>query len=176
MEAFLSLLRAHGVGQVADVRRMPRSRRHPHFAFEALGPALRRHGIAYEHFPDLGGLRRPRRDSPNVGWRNASFRGYADYMQTTAFDAGVKRLLGYAASGDRRGTAVMCAEAVWWKCHRALLSDALLVRGVTVLHILTAAPAEPHQLCEFARTEGTIITYVEDNQLLPLEGGNRNQG
>jgi uncharacterized protein (DUF488 family) len=153
---FLALLRVHGIAQIADVRTVPRSRRHPHFAREALAASLAEHGIAYEHFAELGGLRRPRRDSPNRGWRNKNFRGYADYMQTSAFEAGVARLLEYGATAP---TAAMCAEAVWWRCHRGLLADALLVRGVTVRHIISSAPAQPHQLCDFATTEGTTITY-----------------
>jgi uncharacterized protein (DUF488 family) len=179
---FLALVRAHGIAQVADIRKVPRSRRHPHFSGDALAPALARHGLDYRHFPELGGFRRPHRDSPNVGWVNESFRGYADYMQTGDFDTGLARLLDYAAgaaadSGSEAPpgarTAVMCAEAVWWRCHRALLADALVVRGVTVCHILSIEPAQPHQLCAFAQAKGTIITYVGDNRLPSSVNGNR---
>lgn len=184
IDEFIGLLRAHKITRLADIRTIPRSRRHPHFAREALARALPEHGIAYEHFPELGGLRRPRRDSPNTGWRNDSFRGYADYMQTGEFERGLRRLLEYAADTIRLGrdadepngapnTVVMCAEAVWWRCHRALLADALVVRGVTVCHILTIAAAHPHQLCDFARTEGTSITYMADNEGKSASRGNR---
>lgn len=169
-EQFLALLRAHGVTQLADVRTAPGSRRHPHFSQEALRSALAAEGIAYRHFAPLGGLRRPRKDSPNRYWRNESFRGYADHMQTPAFGAGVAELLEFATNGP---TAVMCAEAVWWRCHRSLLADALVVRGVPVCHILSEQPAQPHQLCEYVRTEGTIITYVEDSGGAPKTRGNR---
>jgi uncharacterized protein (DUF488 family) len=169
-DEFLRLLQAHGIEQLADVRTVPRSRRHPQFARETLDAALASQGITYRHFPALGGLRRPRPDSPNGYWRNESFRGYADHMQTTAFDAGVSDLLQFSAAGQ---TVVMCAEAVWWRCHRSLLADALRVRGVTVCHILSQAPAQPHQLCEYARTEGTTITYPGDTRSKPETPGNR---
>lgn len=168
------LLRAHGVVQLADVRTIPSSRRHPHFSREHLEPALAAHAIAYRHFAALGGLRRPRRDSPNVGWRNESFRGYADHMQTEEFAAGLEELLSYAARG---ATAVMCAEAAWWRCHRSLLADALVVRGVTVLHIRSMDSADEHQLCDFARTDGHRITYgiahAGDTRVRRRERGNR---
>src|SRR5512140_1536757 len=125
-EEFLALLRAHGIDRLADIRTVPRSRRHPHFSREQLAPALEAQGITYRHFPALGGLRRPVKNSPNTYWRNESFRGYADYMQTDAFAHAVDDLLAFAGGG--RAT-VMCAEAVWWRCHRALLADGLLVRG-----------------------------------------------
>lgn len=172
-EEFLGLLKAHGIVQLADVRTLPGSRRHPQFSRETLSAALVSHGVAYRHFGALGGLRRPLPDSPNVYWRNESFRGYADHMQSAAFGEAIQDLIGFAAGG---ATAVMCAEAVWWRCHRSLLADALLVRGVTVCHILGPAPAEPHQLCESARTEGTIITYREDIRKKRMTGGNRKGG
>ena len=153
---FLELLRHHRVRQVADVRTMPRSRRHPHFNREALAQFLDVHGISYRHFPELGGLRKPKPDSANTAWRETSFRGYADYMATASFATGLDALLQFASSGL---TAVMCAESVWWKCHRRLLSDALVVRGVAVFHILSTADPKPHELSEFAVVRGTALTY-----------------
>ena len=156
LDAFLDLLRAHGVEQIADVRMIPHSRRHPQFAQAALAASLAGHGMAYRHFPGLGGRRTPGRDSRNTAWRHPAFRGYADYMQTAPFRESLDALL--AVIGAQR-TAVMCAEAVWWQCHRRLLADALLVRGVPVLHILSPAPAKPHELSQFARPDGDTVTY-----------------
>lgn len=155
-DAFAGLLEAHGLRQVADVRTLPRSRRLPHFGSEALAAGLAARGVGYRHFPALGGLRRPRPDSVNAGWRNASFRGYADHMQTPAFAAAVDALISWATSAR---TAVMCAEAVWWRCHRFLLADALLVRGVAVQHIVSKTRAQAHHLCEFARTDDVRVSY-----------------
>jgi len=155
-DEFVSLLEVHGVWQVADIRTVPRSRRHPHFSREAMAEWLPARGIAYLHVAALGGLRRARVDSPNGGWRHPSFRGYADYMQTAAFVEGLEALMAYAA---RAPTAVMCAEAVWWRCHRQLVADALLVRGVEVWHLLTPARAEPHRLTPFARVVGGLLCY-----------------
>jgi uncharacterized protein (DUF488 family) len=145
---FLELLQAHGVQQLADVRTVPRSRRHPQFGREALQAYLHGHGITYAHFPQLGGLRHPRPDSPNTAWRNAGFRGYADHMLTPAFEEGRAALLDFARQSV---TAVMCAEAVWWKCHRGLLADALSVAGVDVRHILGRDSPKPHSLNQFAQ-------------------------
>jgi uncharacterized protein (DUF488 family) len=156
LDDFVQLLRAHAVACLADVRTVPRSRRNPQFDRETLPDALRPYGIAYAHLPALGGLRHPRADSPNAGWRNASFRGFADYMATPEFAAGIAELIGLAA---RRRTAVMCAEAVPWRCHRSLIADALLVRGVAVEHILTEHRRAPHKLTPWARVDGTAITY-----------------
>ena len=155
-DAFADLLAAHQIRQLGDIRTIPKSRRHPHFAGEALDAFLARHGIVYRHFPELGGLRKPRTDSINTAWQNDSFRGYADYMQTEAFEHGVAELLTFAQKGR---TAVMCAEAVWWQCHRRLLSDALIVRGVPVLHILSAADPKPHELSGFARPQAGKVIY-----------------
>lgn len=155
-DAFLALLRTHEIRQLADVRLIPKSARYPHFALERLGPLLESHGIAYRHFPDLGGRRRPRRGSVNTAWRVEGFQGYADYMQTDPFRRACDALLDFAAITR---TTVMCAEAVWWQCHRRLLSDALLVRGVPVLHILPGTAPKPHELSEFAREEDGEITY-----------------
>jgi uncharacterized protein (DUF488 family) len=155
-EQFLALLRAHEVRQVADIRTVPKSRRHPQFNRDALDTYLHAHGIAYRHFPALGGLRKPRPDSVNTGWRHPGFRGYADHMQTAEFSAGLEMLLAFAAAAP---TTVMCAEAVWWQCHRQLLADALLARGVAVRHILGAAGAKPHRLSEFARLDEGRVSY-----------------
>jgi uncharacterized protein (DUF488 family) len=131
-EEFASLLDAHGVRRLADVRTIPKSKRMPHFSGDALETALRVRGVEYRHFPALGGLRRPRPDSINTGWRNESFRGYADHMQTGEFADAVADLIAWSKAAT---TAVMCAEAVWWRCHRSLLADALLVHAVAVRHI-----------------------------------------
>jgi uncharacterized protein (DUF488 family) len=155
-EAFAELLVLHGIRQIADVRTVPRSRRHPHFGRETLDAFLAAHGIAYLHIPELGGLRKPRADSANTAWRHPSFRGYADYMDTPTFQLGVESLLRFAQSGR---TAVMCAEAVWWQCHRRLLADALVVRGAQVFHVLSAADPKPHELSEFAHVRGTSVIY-----------------
>ena len=155
-EVFLALLREHDVRQVADVRSVPRSRRHPQFVKETLDGFLNLHGIAYRHFPELGGLRTPRADSTNTAWREHNFRGYADYMETPSFTTGVEALIRFAGSGR---TTVMCAEAVWWRCHRRLLADALVVRGVAVTHILSCASAKPHELSGFALVRGSMVGY-----------------
>lgn len=155
-DVFAGLLTTHGIRHLADVRLIPGSRRHPHFSREALPPLLAPHGISYRHFPDLGGRRRPRRDSINTAWRVEAFRGYADYMQTVPFQQSVEALLTLAGTGL---TAVMCAEAVWWQCHRRLLADALVARGVPVLHILSAAAPKPHELSEFAHLDAGAVTY-----------------
>jgi uncharacterized protein (DUF488 family) len=154
--AFVDLLAAHEIRQLADIRTIPKSRRHPHFVREALDALLASHAIVYRHFPALGGLRKPRTDSINTAWQNESFRGYADYMQSSAFEDGVADLLTFAQNGR---TALMCAEAVWWQCHRRLLADALIVRDVPVLHILSAGEPKPHELSAFARLEGGKVIY-----------------
>ena len=155
-EAFIALLHAHGIRRLADVRRIPKSKRHPHFASGALAAALEEVGVEYRHFPDLGGMRKPRRDSVNTAWRVASFRGYADYMQTPGFRAALDALLAFAHESR---TAVMCAEAVWWECHRRLLSDALVAREIQVRHILSMGEAKPHELSDFARSADGEVTY-----------------
>jgi len=155
-EAFVDLLRVHAVAQIADIRTLPHSRRHPHFSKEVLESYLERQGIGYRHFPALGGLRKPKPGSRNTALQNPGFRGYADYMATAAFTEGVERLLEFTSAG---ATAVMCAESVWWRCHRRLLSDALMARGHAVRHILSAGPSKPHELSEFARVEGGVVTY-----------------
>lgn len=155
-EEFVSLLEAHGVRKLVDVRTVPKSRRHPHFAGEALAAHLPAVGIGYDWMKVLGGLRRPRPDSPNGAWRNASFRGYADHMQSDEFKAAIDELIDRGRGDD---LAIMCAEAVPWRCHRSLIGDALLVRGVRVLDIMTEKKAPAHELTPFARVEGTEITY-----------------
>jgi len=159
LEAFLDLLRAHSVDRVIDVRTIPRSRHNPQFNADALAESLGRAGIHYTHLKALGGLRRPKTDSRNLGWRNASFRGFADYMQTADFDGALNGLLQIAAC-DR--CAVMCAEAVPWRCHRSLIADALLARGVGVEHIVGGKQRQTHRLTAFARIHGKRVTYPED--------------
>ncbi len=152
----MGILRAHGVEQLADVRTIPKSRHNPQFNTDALERSLNDAGIRYRHMPGLGGLRHPRKDSINTAWQNAGFRGYADYMQTPQFEESVAELLTFAAHGV---TAIMCAEAVPWRCHRSLIADALTARGVAVEHIMSAASRKPHTLTPFARVEGNRVTY-----------------
>jgi uncharacterized protein (DUF488 family) len=160
VDALVDLLRAHRIETLVDVRTFPRSRRNPQFNHDALAESLAAAGIEYVHRPALGGLRHPRKDSVNLGWRNASFRGYADYMQTDAFARALDEL---EALADARRTAIMCAEAVPWRCHRGLIADALTVRGRPVLHIQSAAPAAAHHLTPFLRTvEGRPVYPLPD--------------
>jgi uncharacterized protein (DUF488 family) len=140
-EAFAAVLRAHDIAALADVRRFPASRKHPHFNREAMEKALAADGVAYAHFPELGGRRKASPGSSNTAWRSESFRGYADYMATPAFRAGMERLAALAAS---RRTALMCAESVWWRCHRGLIADWLKARGTEVLHIIDESPPQAH--------------------------------
>jgi uncharacterized protein (DUF488 family) len=156
LEAFTALLRAHGIEQLGDVRTVPKSRRHPHFAGEALSTSLAAVGIRYRHFPALGGLRKPRPDSRNSAWRHEGFRGYADYMESEGFKDALDDLTEW---GKASPTAIMCAEAVWWRCHRQLIADALVARGVAVQHIQTATSAPPHKLTEFAQVSGGQVGY-----------------
>lgn len=158
-DEFVDLLRSHGVAAVADVRLIPGSRKFPHFGSDFLAEHLPGRGIAYLPFKQLGGRRRAAADSPNMGWRNQSFRGYADFMQTDAFTRGLEELMVAARS---RRTTTMCAEAVPWRCHRSLIGDALLVRGWEVLDIMTDKKATPHKLTSFASVNGTTITYPAD--------------
>jgi uncharacterized protein (DUF488 family) len=163
LEQLVRLLEAHDVGQLADIRTIPKSRRHPHFSRDALAESLPKIGIAYRHFGGLGGMRKPRADSRNGGWRHPSFRGYADYMDTPEFEAALDDLIGWARRGEarrpRRHTAIMCAEAVWWRCHRQLTADALVARGVEVRHITSTSAAPAHELTEFARVDGARVSY-----------------
>ena len=150
------MLQTHGIRQLADVRTVPRSRHNPQFSQENLPASLQAAGIRYQHFPALGGLRKPRPDSINMGWRNASFRGYADYMQTPGFEQALLELIELA---NHAPTAIMCAEAVPWRCHRSLLGDALLIRSIPVLDIMNANEAKPHSLTPFAHVDGLQVTY-----------------
>jgi uncharacterized protein (DUF488 family) len=156
IDQFITLLTAHGVGRLIDVRTIPQSRHNPQFGRERLGESLEKAGIGYTHMPGLGGLRRPGRDSMNTGWRNSSFRGYADYMQTSAFEENLERCIALATEET---VALMCAESVPWRCHRSLIADALLARGIDVREITSAKDARPHALTSWARVEGTKVTY-----------------
>jgi uncharacterized protein (DUF488 family) len=156
LEEFLNLLSAHAVARLVDVRTVPRSRHNPQFNRESLPAALEAVGIAHEHAPGLGGFRRTHMGSPNAGWRNLSFRGFADYMLTSEFS---DHLAGLIERASRERTALMCAEAVPWRCHRSLIADALLVRGIRVEEILDGPRSRPHTLTPFARVDGTTITY-----------------
>ncbi|HRQ87310.1 MAG TPA: DUF488 domain-containing protein [Bacteroidia bacterium] len=153
---FISLLETYGIRQLVDIRTVPRSRHNPQFNGDVLGESLAPAQIVYLPMPALGGLRHSRKDSPNGGWRNESFRGYADYMQTEAFRDAVEELI---RIGQQERTAIMCAEAVPWRCHRSLVADALVVRGVPVVEILSETSYRPHQLTPFAHVMGTSITY-----------------
>jgi uncharacterized protein (DUF488 family) len=164
IEKFISLLEEHGIKQLADVRLLPGSRRYPQFNKETLADSLSQAGICYEHFPELGGRRKPRGDSPNTAWRNEAFRGYADYMETEEFGKGVRRLIDLA--GEAGPTAIMCAEAVWWRCHRGLISDYLKARGIEVLHIMDANKTEPHPYTSAARIVDGKLSYGADSTLL----------
>ena len=158
---FLDLLRAHGVKRVIDVRSIPRSRHNPQFNRETLSTKLRAARIGYVHLRKLGGLRHARSDSPNMGWRNTSFRGFADYMQTSEFEAGLHRLMKLA---EKKRSAIMCAEAVPWRCHRSLIADALTVRGIRVDDIMSVKRSRVHTLIPFARVQGHRITYPLGNR------------
>jgi uncharacterized protein (DUF488 family) len=156
LDLFTEILHGHGITAIADVRRFPGSRRQPHFSSETLAGLLWAAGIEYRHFRELGGRRRGTEESLNAGWRHPSFRGYADYMATTEFRDAVEQLLVFAAV---RHVAIMCAESQWWRCHRRLIADALLVRGADVRHVLSAKRVEPHELTSFARVDQGHIQY-----------------
>ena len=155
-DEFVSLLKGYDVDMVVDVRTVPRSRYNPQFNKETLPDALKITDLKYVHIPELGGLRRPKPDSNNMAWQNKTFRGYADYMQTKEF---TENLLKLVALIQQNCLAVMCAEAVPWRCHRSLLADSLLVRGIKVSHILTETGCTSHELTPFAHLEGTTVTY-----------------
>ena len=161
IEEFVALVRDAGVATVADVRTIPRSRANPQFEGPALARALAAAGIGYVHLPRLGGLRHARRGSENAAWRNASFRGYADHMQTPEFEEGLCELRAVAQTGP---VAIMCAEAVPWRCHRSLLADALAARGVLVQHIVGKGRTAPHRLTPFARIQGRRVTYPAEGE------------
>ena len=165
LEDFLSLLQGHGVTLLVDVRTVPRSRHNPQFNASAIEESLRSAGVEYLAAPGLGGWRRDTADSPNTGWRNASFRAYADYMLTPEFETHLQEMLQQVGG---RQAALMCAEAVPWRCHRSLIADALVVRGVAVEHIISAAKTQPHVLHAWAHVDGTRITYPpQEEALLP---------
>ena len=163
IDEFISLLKDNEIKLLADVRAWPGSRRYPQFNKEVLGESVSAHGISYEHFPELGGKRKSKPDSRNTAWRNASFRGYADYMETQQFQKGIERLLDLAE--ETGPTAIMCAEAVWWRCHRSLIADYLKVRGVEVLHILGANKIEPHPYTPAARIVDGELSYSPESLL-----------
>lgn len=163
IDRFIAVLKSCGIERLVDIRTIPRSRRNPQFESPALAGSLRSAGIEYSHLPGLGGLRRSRKDSLNTGWRNESFRGYADYMQTQAFKRELETLIDL--SREKR-VAIMCAEAVPWRCHRSLVSDALIARGIPVIDIFSGGDSRPHKLTAFARVNGTQITYPPDQAKL----------
>jgi uncharacterized protein (DUF488 family) len=163
---FIELLQSNIVAQLIDIRTIPKSRHNPQFNSDALAASLRAARIRYVHMKELGGLRHARKDSINLGWRNASFRGYADYMQTDEFAAALARAIALA---EERPTALMCAEAVPWRCHRSLVSDALVARGIRVLEIVSSAAPKEHTLTPFARVRGMHITYPADQSSLALD-------
>jgi uncharacterized protein (DUF488 family) len=156
IDAFTGLLQQHGVTRLGDVRAIPKSRHNPQFNREELPKSLAEVGIGYTHLPELGGLRHALRDSVNTGWRNLSFRGFADYMQTPEFERGLAKLIEMSAADT---VAIMCAEAVPWRCHRSLIADALAARDIPVEEIVGAGRARPHKLTPFARVEGARVTY-----------------
>ncbi len=163
VEALVLILRRAGLALVVDVRTVPRSRHTPQWNREHAARALPEHGIRYYHLPALGGFRKPRPDSPNTGWRNLAFRGFADYMGTPEFARALEELLALAREAP---AAVACTEAVPWRCHRSLIADALTLRGVEVRHLTGPGAARPHALTPFARVEGLALTYPDPAALL----------
>jgi uncharacterized protein (DUF488 family) len=157
IDEFIALLQTHGIKAVGDVRLLPGSKRYPQFNRDALANSLGQHHIGYDHFPELGGRRKARPDSQNTAWRNPSFRGYADHMETEPFRSGIARLLELSSTAG--AIAIMCAEAVWWRCHRALVSDYLKVRGIEVIHILSASNVEPHPFTSAANVINGELSY-----------------
>jgi uncharacterized protein (DUF488 family) len=170
IEEFVGALQANGIKLLADVRLLPGSKRYPQFNKEELAKSLREHGIGYEHFPELGGRRKARKDSRNTAWRNESLRGYADHMETAEFASGIARLPEIADSHG--ATAIMCAEAVWCRCHRSLIADYLKARGVEVIHIIHASKTEPHPFTSAARIVDGKLSYSR-NQPELLQGVRR---
>lgn len=160
LDDFITILKAHSIDQLIDVRSVPRSRHTPQFNRDTIGDALKAHDISYQHIADLGGLRHTTKDSINMGWHNVSFRGYADYMQTAEFEQGVAALTTLVRD---KTTAIMCAEAVPWRCHRSMIGDALIVRGFTVVDVFDAKKTQVEKLTSFAKVDGTHITYPADD-------------
>jgi uncharacterized protein (DUF488 family) len=171
LDEFIGLLRSHGVERVIDIRTIPRSRHNPQFNGETLGPALRAARIGYVQLKKLGGLRHAKTDSKNLGWHNASFRGFADYMQTPEFEEGLDRAIRLA---EDKPSALMCAEAVPWRCHRSMVADALTVRDFPVEHIVSASKPNVHKLTSFAKVRGTKVTYPSDESqsAMDFDGAN----
>ena len=165
IQEFVALLKAYGIQQLVDVRTVPRSRYNPHFNTEALASNLTSEAVSYQHSASLGGLRKPKRDSINTGWRNDSFRGYADYMQSETFWKALDELM---ADSRELKTAIMCAEAVPWRCHRFLIADALVTRGWEVLHIMSEKETDQHQLTSFAMIENGQLCYPKGKDDLRL--------
>ena len=165
IQRFIALLQTYGIERLVDIRTMPRSRHNPQFNVTALAGSLTAEHLEYVHIPALGGLRRARKDSPNTGWRNGGFRGYADYMQTEAFQNALEALIHMSR---QKRIAIMCAEAVPWRCHRSLVADALSVRGIPAVEILSESSYRMHKLTPFARVEGTHITYPPEQSTLLL--------
>jgi uncharacterized protein (DUF488 family) len=160
IEEFVGLLKSHEIGILVDIRNIPKSRHNPQYQQEALKTSMKEHGIVYKYMKDLGGLRKAKADSPNGGWHNSSFRGYADYMQTKPFLGALNRLI---ETGKTAHTAIMCAESLPWRCHRSLVADALIVRGIAVLDIMPDGKVSPHKMTPFAHVEGEKITYPPEN-------------
>jgi uncharacterized protein (DUF488 family) len=163
IDRFIALLQAYSIERLVDIRTVPRSRHNPQFNDSALADSLSAEHVEYVPMQALGGLRHARKDSPNTGWRNASFRGYADYMQTEQFQAALEALI---AMSRQKRTAIMCAEAVPWRCHRSLVADALGARGVPVIEILSESSYRPHKLTPFALVEGMRVTYPPEQAKL----------
>jgi uncharacterized protein (DUF488 family) len=163
IDEFISLLKENEINLLADVRAWPGSKRYPQFNKDTLAESLNTHRIRYEHFPELGGRRKSKSDSRNTAWRNASFRGYADYMETEQFHKGVECLLGLPREAGP--VAIMCAEAVWWRCHRSLIADYLKARGVEVLHILGANKVDPHPYTPASRIVNGELSYEAESLL-----------
>jgi len=164
LDKFIGLLQAHAVSRVVDVRTVPRSRHNPQFNQDSLPDSLKKAGLGYVHLPGLGGLRHAKRDSINVGWRNASFRGYADYMQTPEFERGLEELIQLA---KQEQIAIMCAEALPWRCHRSLIEDALTVRGIRTEDVITLKRRRVHTLTAFAKVQGKSVTYPAETSQRP---------
>jgi len=164
LDDFIDIIRTHGVARLVDIRTIPRSRHNPQFNQETLSERLKESAIEYVPMKQLGGLRHPRADSPNTGWRNLSFRGFADYMRTQEFANGIDQLNALAKDGH---VAIMCAEVLPWQCHRWLIGDALTIRGVQVEHIMTIKKRTKHSLTRWAHIEGTQITYPGESCVIP---------
>lgn len=159
IDDFIAILKQYGITELVDIRTIPKSRHNPQFNEQELAHALRSHHIGYRHEKHLGGLRHAQKDSNNIGWHNASFRGFADYMQTEEFKKALEKLIEQA---QHKMVAIMCAEAVPWRCHRSLIGDALLIHGIEVQDIYSITSCKPHTLTPFAKVQGKTITYPSD--------------